>query len=251
MNRYAQTNLQLYGQLLDANASEHDLRLVHDAYELALRLFAGQYRGNGKPFVAHLVGVASILAAHWESVESTAAGLLHSIYTFGDFGDGTRGLSERKRREVRNVVGAAVEDLIARYTEADWSLESLQSFLQRPESLTGPHEIVLKIKLADVLEDHLDRGLEYIPAKKLVKGAENQLWTQTIAELARRAGAGELAAELRSVALRPTAGNLPSYLVHARASSFFVAPRSHRERLTSRLGRKVSRWWRKHSRVAG
>ena len=84
------TNLQLYGQMLRAGRPEQELRLVRDAYELAVRLFAGHFRGNGKPFLAHLVGVASILAEHGHPIELVTAGLLHSVYSFGEFGDGTR-----------------------------------------------------------------------------------------------------------------------------------------------------------------
>src|SRR5262245_40073116 len=126
MHSYAQTNLQLYGQLLFEGRREAELRLVHETYELALRLFAAQYRGNGKPFVSHLVGVASILAAHRQPIDTVAAGLLHSVYTFGEFGDGTRQATPRKRNEVRNAVGPAVEELVHQYAVIDWKLATLR-----------------------------------------------------------------------------------------------------------------------------
>jgi (p)ppGpp synthase/HD superfamily hydrolase len=40
----------------------NDLLLVHRAYELLTRLYTGHFQADGKPFVAHGVGVASILA---------------------------------------------------------------------------------------------------------------------------------------------------------------------------------------------
>ena len=57
---YAQTNLQLYTQLSDIEYSQEARGQVLRAYELALQLFSGHYRANGKPFIAHLVGTASI-----------------------------------------------------------------------------------------------------------------------------------------------------------------------------------------------
>ena len=134
MNTYAQTNLQLYGQLLSAGRPEQELRLIRDTYELALGLFAAQYRGNGKPFVSHLVGVASILTAHWQPIETIAAGLLHSVYSFGEFGDGTRGADKRKREEVNKTVGAVVEELSPALYEI--RLEALHA--ARPEVAAVP-----------------------------------------------------------------------------------------------------------------
>ncbi len=59
---YAQTNIQLYEQLLAARWSAADIVPARAAYELAMRIFAGHFRPSHKPFLAHLVGVASILA---------------------------------------------------------------------------------------------------------------------------------------------------------------------------------------------
>ena len=162
MSGYAQTNLQLYGQMLRAGRPELELRLVRDAYELAVRLFAGHFRGNGKPFLAHLVGVASILAEHGHPIESVTAGLLHSVYSFGEFGDGTRGLSSRKRQEVRQTVGTAVEELVSHYTTSDWRLVTLCALRDVPNLRRQPRKEVFHLKVADVLEDHLDQGLGYI-----------------------------------------------------------------------------------------
>ena len=48
VDRIAQTNLQLYRQLMDQQWSEEALGLVANAYELALGLFAVQVRPNRK-----------------------------------------------------------------------------------------------------------------------------------------------------------------------------------------------------------
>ncbi len=39
--RYAQTNIQLYEQLIDAGYSDSDLICVRGGYDLAVRLFSG------------------------------------------------------------------------------------------------------------------------------------------------------------------------------------------------------------------
>ena len=97
---YAQTNLQLHAQLLDLGCSIEDREYLAAGYRLAADLFSGQYRGSGKPFVAHLVGTASILAATKASATVVAAGLLHAAYDQGDFGLGLLGRHPNKRREL-------------------------------------------------------------------------------------------------------------------------------------------------------
>ncbi len=103
----AQTNLSLYRQLHDAGYTHSDVIWVRDAYELAATLFAGQYRGSGKPFVAHLVGTASILAAIDAPPSAVVAGLMHAVYTHGDFGVARW---RTRRARVRARIGVPAED---------------------------------------------------------------------------------------------------------------------------------------------
>src|ERR1700676_5647271 len=99
MQHYAQTNIQLFNQLHRKGYSESDLARVSAAYAFAARVFTGCFRPSGKVFLAHLVGTGSILAELHRPIATIAAGLLHSVYTHGEFGDGARGLSEGKREE--------------------------------------------------------------------------------------------------------------------------------------------------------
>ena len=91
---------------------------VVSAYALAQRLFAGLHRASGEIFLAHLVGTASALVEARSRISVVVAGLLHSAYTHGEFGDGWRGITADKRAQVAAVVGNQCEALIAQYTEA-------------------------------------------------------------------------------------------------------------------------------------
>ena len=62
MFHFAQTNLQLLSQMQDAGYAAAEVDRVRAAYAAVLPLFAAHFRGSGKPFLAHLVGTASILA---------------------------------------------------------------------------------------------------------------------------------------------------------------------------------------------
>ena len=152
----AQTNLQLYEQLAD-RSDEERLR-VRDAYELATELFAGRYRGCGKPFVAHLVGTASVLARHGAPIDVVVAGLLHAAYQQGEFGGGSPGITAGRRERMRRVLGSGAEELVARYTEYDWS--------RVPDRIEGEDRLVVWMRIANEVDECVDRGLLYAGPEK-------------------------------------------------------------------------------------
>ena len=127
-----------------------------------MRIFAGYYRPNNKPFLVHLIGVASILVNARQPSTVIAAGLLHSAY----LGRGRKANSVRRKR-IAASVGVPVEDLIHAYSNRKWSVQDF-----RPEndlqSLTVEDRQLYLIKLADVHEEFLDGGHLYQPAKKLL-----------------------------------------------------------------------------------
>src|SRR5258706_2494515 len=77
MHRFPQTNLQLYRHLAEVGYAAADIASAGRAYELALELFPGTYRGSGKPFLAHLVGTAGIVAGPRTRAALIATGVLH------------------------------------------------------------------------------------------------------------------------------------------------------------------------------
>jgi (p)ppGpp synthase/HD superfamily hydrolase len=162
MSEYAQTNLQLYRQLAAKGYPDDTISVVADAYEFGLRLFPGTYRGSGKPFLAHLVGTASVLASLCARTPVVTTGLLHAVYTHGEFGNGWRGMSRAKRAEVRCAVGEEVEDLIARYTQLRWDRLTIPEIRARLDTMTSVERDVLLVRLANELEDHLDLGILYL-----------------------------------------------------------------------------------------
>jgi hypothetical protein len=157
--RIAQTNLQLYQQLSERAADSSDLAIVRRGYELAASLFAGVYRASGKPFIAHLVGTADILIQDRAPLAFVTAGLLHAAYAQGDFGDGVPGPTETRRRQVVNAIGADAERLVARYTAMAWKGGDLSGDRNRPDSLDALDRKVLRIRLANEVEEISDFGI--------------------------------------------------------------------------------------------
>jgi hypothetical protein len=155
----AQTNLQLYRQLTDQGAAPSDLAAVRRAYDLASSLFAGLYRASGKPFVAHVVGTASVLAAQRAPLPLVTAGLLHAAYVQGTFGDGPPGRTRRRAERLIEAIGGEAERLVSRYATLPWKAGDLSAFRNLPASLDSLDRDVLTIRLANEVEELIDYGV--------------------------------------------------------------------------------------------
>src|SRR6185312_9075940 len=101
-------------------------------------LFAGRFRPMGKPFVSHLVGVASLVQRFGGPNHAVLAGMVHSAYPQGDFGTGQQGTLPAHRQRVRDAIGPEAEELVNLY--ASW------------KDSGGAAAIVQRVKDGDRLE---------------------------------------------------------------------------------------------------
>lgn len=166
----ARNHVQLYNQLQGQGRPSRDLLLVRQAYELSAQLYSGAYQADGKPFVLHVVAVASTVALLCLPSEFVAAALLHNVYTNADFGDGRKRRKSRQRRAlVCAAVGEEVEGLIGRFAElrVDRRLDDL---LAASPTVTARDRHLITMDLADLLEKYLDGGLLYFGDSEWVSG---------------------------------------------------------------------------------
>jgi hypothetical protein len=155
----AQTNLQLYHELLERQWPPDELATVRHAYELAAELFSASYRCSGKPFIAHVVGTASVVAQVDGRRDLVLAALLHAAYTEGDFGNG-RGVSdEPARSHVRSVIGHDAEALVFAYGQTPWNAAALAAAHSDVEHLDERERDVLVLRLANEADEHVDLGV--------------------------------------------------------------------------------------------
>jgi hypothetical protein len=238
----AQTNLQLYRQLLDAGYAMDDVRAVREAYVLATTLFAGQLRPEGRPFTCHLVGVASILATVGAPERTIIGGLLHSAYTHGDFGRGRGEVTGEARASLRRAIGVQAEELVSCYACHPWNASTVRHWLANAANLSADVRTVAVIRLADAIEDELDDGLAL--SSKSSNG-NRRIPVADLAALGDALGHPHLGATLsRLLDAEPGEARLGS-LQHPHAGSYFACPSSWRERLGPRLLR-----WTRHVRGA-
>jgi len=229
MSCVPQTNLQLFNRLLGLGWSEPELARVADAYDLAARLFSGQYRPSRKPFVDHLVGTAALVAENGGSSVLVAAAILHAAYPAGDFGDGSRRATQRKRRLLRQSVGEEVEAVVRDYARLAWDARAVDALVVRADTLGEREREVLLVRIANELEDHLDLGGRY----GKVGDAERQkdeLLERTVG-LAERLGWDALAAGLRSAGSAEREAQVPPALRRPLGRSSLIPPLSLRPRL--------------------
>jgi hypothetical protein len=158
----AQTNLQLYNQLRRSGMPPREMQVVHRAYELLASLYPGYYQADGKPFVAHGVGVASVLAGLDQPAEIVAVGLLHNVYGNADFGDGREyGVTPARRRLVSDAVGARVEELLIRFRDLRIDPRTLNEVRRALPERDATERALILVDLADYLEKYVDLGVLY------------------------------------------------------------------------------------------
>ncbi|MBD1913584.1 MULTISPECIES: DUF6817 domain-containing protein [unclassified Leptolyngbya] len=223
MHAYAQTNLQLYNQLVEANYSEPDLQYVLKGYELAITLFSGRYRANGKPFLAHLVGTASILVAQKAPIQVVVAGLLHAAYAQGNFGSDRNGVTKTNQKTVIAAVGAEIESLIAHYTAFPWNVQSMEKTLENISTLTPVEQQIILIRLANDLEDHLDFGMLYCQKLETAPIADEIALATKIGNIL---GYASLVKELSQTFQESTTVAVPNVLKRNEKVSFNSSPQA-------------------------
>ena len=238
MHSYAQTNIQLFNQLRHGGYSNTEVSLVRDAYELAMDLFTGRYQPSGKPFIAHVVGTASILASLRLSAQVVAAGLLHNVYEQGDFGNGRNGFSKAKREKIRRVLGSEVEEYVARFPVLPWYPQAIQPIRDNFEKLTLRDRNVVFLRLADALEHLLDLDVLYY-GDPIGRGYVNN--AKFAVEIAKRLGLSPLAAELKEVIRETESAERPVEIPERRNGSFVLIPKSCRKQFSVAL-RQISIW---------
>ena len=250
MEHVAQTNLQLYNQLRAQGRSLEELEVVHRAYEFLTTIYPGYYQADGKPFVAHTVGVASILAHLGLPTEFVAAGLLHNIYGNGDFGDGLSNVvTEARRRIVRKEVGERIEVLIDRFRKFRVGPKSIQDISSRLDQVDQSDKNLVIIDLADYLEKYVDLGVCYWGNSRSLVDVVAKHGEQLIA-IAMRLGYPQLATMLAEAFEQASEAEIPDSLrtSNGRKQLELVVPRSCRVRLRIVLLRRLSALWQRLGR---
>lgn len=234
--RFAQTNLALYRELTALGMSDDDLARVHNAYHLAVRLFANRFRADGRPFVTHLIGTASVIAALGQHANSAAAtdsvlaGLLHAAYAQGEFGDRHPRDHESHRAELRHALGESAEALVYAYDRLPWPPDDTQAIAERARdgALDAMEHRVLALRAANEYDDVRDLAPLYYGGSKT---AVVEAGCAAAIEIATAMGLTGLADALGDAVAQNRAATVPDALRSKRDRSYVVETVRLRERL--------------------
>jgi hypothetical protein len=236
----AQTNLQLYNQLVALSWSDEDLRRTRAAYEFADRALIGMTRRSGKPFIAHLVGTASVVADVDGRPDVVLAALLHAAYTLGGT---TLSSKAPSRSTIRSLVGLATEALIFAYATSPWNADAFADANANLAEFDRTRRDVLLMRLANEVDEHADFAIQYSDKGGFLRDSGDRL--QPMAALADRLECPKLAATFRLLFDEQRGVSVPSVLrasTHtspARASASFSARASSSGRAMVTRGRRL------------
>ena len=159
MFHLAQTPGGLYRQLHAAGYGPNQLRAVQKSFSFSNRVFSGVHHACGKPFICHLVGTASAVAAMDMRVEMVCAGLAHALFE--------PGLFQKRRRPamLEAEFGPSVYRLIAAFGQFRWDDETIAAFAAQPSSANESFRSMLILRLAHEMDDIANMGLGHGPIR--------------------------------------------------------------------------------------
>jgi GTP pyrophosphokinase len=189
---------QLFQTLLDKFERTHpgeDSSPLTAAYQLALRMHAGQKRQSGEPYLVHPLEVAHILADMTTDRTCLVTGILHDVV------EDTGVTIEEVRKQFGDDVAACVDGVTKLAKLKFYSREERQAESVRKMLLAMVKDIrVVLVKLADRL--HNMRTLGALPRDRQERIAQETL--EIYAPIAHRLGMGKVRAELEDLGFQYT-----------------------------------------------
>jgi (p)ppGpp synthase/HD superfamily hydrolase len=241
---FAQTNIQLYNELRECGYAMDELVAVRRAYETAMILHAGDYRRSGRPFVCHLVGTASCVAAAGGPPDLVRAALLHAVFSHRF----RRTIPERERRFVRRAIGGRAERIVAAYTHLAWNRAGIERAQRELDGLDAEPRDAVVLRLANAVDDCSDLGLLYSAEEKGRR--EELVWRKAVFEdLAVRLGRGELRAMIASVFDQALRAEVPRGLQRSQRLDFAGVPLRWTLRYLARPWIRLGGWSTRRLRV--
>jgi len=171
-----QTRSGMLDMAAEQGYSPQELAILSNGYRLAQSVTDGGYRPCGRPFVNHLVGVASVLIRYGFKIDLVLTGLLHTFYSHGpSHPDGADAAVEA----VSTLLGgtdSAVEKRVRSYTLRNGNFTE---FLTKPmpELLISEAEIFM-LAAAISIEINLSGEIRYSSRSDALSAEFNHVLAQ-------------------------------------------------------------------------
>ena len=156
-----QTRSGLLDLALEQGYSMHEVMLLAQAYRTAHTLMDGGYRPCGRPFINHLVGVASVLLRYGFRVETVAAGMLHAVYSHCSAHAAGPKAAINAVCTALGGEGRPLEKRVRAYTQRAARWQNLPAQPELFSSLTVLDAEIIAIAAANEIEMHLSSEIRY------------------------------------------------------------------------------------------
>lgn len=246
VRQYALTYPQLIAQAINAGLTVSEIQQLCQCHRLALRFSDGVYRAQDVPLLNHLVRTSSILLAADLSLPVVLAGLLHAVYTVHRFDNASRSSPGRTSRKViLDIGGKETQALLQEYGLVRWyTIPVLRAHLDQLEYYPENTRQVLKIRLANELEDRLDDATLFIkPMRPLNREPE---YVAACVSLAEHLKLHNVAAELsQSLQINHSVKARQEVQINQHQAYELPVRRLWQANLATRMIRRLSRYARK------
>ena len=156
----AQSRVELLDLARQCGYAAEEVAKIAAAHATATQLFAHRKRPDGRPFVDHVTGTASVLIRFGFAARVVVSGLLHAAYTHGAPGDVLDEAAAGAIDAALQAHGADVERRVRAYAERERAGEPAANDEVFDEAdalatLSIPEAEVLAIEAANEIEMHL------------------------------------------------------------------------------------------------
>jgi GT2 family glycosyltransferase len=193
----AQEIVQLLDQMEALGYQKDLVAKVRDAHSFASQLFPAAFRVSSRPFLAHYVGMGSILAAYGANSIVIAAALLSGAYVHGEFPPGFDKDVVAMRRWLRRRVGKRIEMLLFEYSCLE--PQSLAPFRDNLDTMPVELANAVVMKMAEEIEHRAAGDHRHVGSPVWLHHGNRliDLWMPSLQAIADRAGFGSMPTVLR------------------------------------------------------
>ncbi|MGL6043081.1 MAG: hypothetical protein ACRC1J_04095 [Sandaracinobacteroides sp.] len=217
---WAQTNVQLFAELARAGWSIADLQRAEAAYWFAIPKLGSRIRSDGRPFLSHLCGTASLAARAGAGPDTVMAALLHAVFAQGRMAR-AGGASPANRASVASVAGEDAVSIILAYDAQEWNDTEIRLLAQSPFAIAGLKREALLIRLANEADDAADGAAAFSGKQRYLSRPD---LLDGIDRIAAGIGTPSLAAALRHGLAQADGLDLPQSDARKLCKSFSIEP---------------------------
>ena len=149
----AQTESELHQQCQALGFQEHQLALIRRAGEFSHGRLGHLHDGSARSSPSHVIGAASLLAAHGVAPRYVAAALLQPVYGADQQVVDGSDVGAAQRQQIAALITPAAEAIVHLVATFNWSQANVRELLSRAEQISLPFGMALLIRLANALAE--------------------------------------------------------------------------------------------------